>query len=294
MAKTMQLANYHAHSHFSDGRQGPEAYLKNAIHQQLKAYGFSDHAPIPIDNFGAMSMAQLQEYGTEIERLRELYGDQIQVYKSLEVDYIPNVINVTTPHIEAAKLDYKIGAVHFIDYLDNGRPWGFEGSAENFERGLQQIFGGDIQACVRRYYSLIREMVKDFCPDVVAHLDRIKRQNKGERYFSEQETWYREEVLNTLEEIAAKGVIMEINTKGYYRGDIEETYPGKWVLEIAKELQIPVHLSSDAHHPDDITKGFQHGVEILKSIGIQSTRIFLNHEWVEQSMEHSSAQLLEK
>ena len=287
----MQLANYHAHSHFSDGREGPEIYLQNAIQQGLKAYGFSDHAPIPIDNFGSMSTEQLEAYGAEIDRLKASFGDQLHIYKSLEVDFIPDVINITSPHIQEAKLDYTIGAVHFIDYLDNGRPWGFEGSAENFELGLNQVFGGDIKACIARYYSLIREMVQKFTPDIVAHVDRIKKQNKGERYFSESEKWYQAEVIQTLEVIAASKAVMEINTKGYYRGEIPDLYPDAWILEHAKAMDIPVHLSSDAHHPDDITKGFERGIEILKTVGIESTRLFLNGEWVDTSIEALSEQL---
>lgn len=287
----MQLANYHAHSHFSDGREGPEVYLQNAIQQGLKAYGFSDHAPIPIDNFGSMSIEQLEAYGAEIDRLKADFGDQINIYKSLEVDFIPDVININTKHIQEANLDYTIGAVHFIDYLDNGRPWGFEGSAENFELGLNQVFGGAIKACIARYYGLIREMVQKFTPDIIAHVDRIKKQNKGERYFAESEKWYQAEVIQTLEVIAASKAVMEINTKGYYRGEIPDLYPDAWILEHAKAMDIPVHLSSDAHHPDDITKGFERGIEILKTVGIESTRLFLNGEWVDTSIEALSEQL---
>lgn len=283
----MQLANYHAHSHFSDGREGPEDYLKNAIRQGLKAYGFADHAPVPIENFGIMSMQQLEGYGKEIERLKTAYGDQIQVYKSLEVDYIPNVISVDSPHIKAADLDYTVGAVHFVDTLENGRPWGFEGSLKGFEKGLKEAFGGDIKYCLSRYYALIRDMVQNHCPDVVAHLDRIKKQNKDNRFFSEKESWYQKEVLDTLEVIASSGAIMEINTKGYYNQETEDTYPGRWVLEAAKDMKIPLHLSSDAHHPDNITKGFDYGAGMLRSIGITSTRIFLDGEWVDEKLEHN-------
>lgn len=280
----MQLANYHAHSTFSDGRQSLETYIKTAIKQGLKAYGCSDHAPI-LSDFGNMSFQEMAMYFVEIDRLKALYGEKIQIYKSLEVDYIPNLINVNSNHVVKAKLDYTIGAVHFVDYFGDGTPWGFEGSQANFEKGLNEIFHGDIKTCIQRYYALIREMVTHHCPDVVAHLDRIKKLNFEDRYFSEKEKWYQEEVINTLEVIAQAGAIMEINTKGYYKGETLDTYPGKWVIEIANELRIPIHLSSDAHHPEDITKGFDYGVEMLKELEIYSTRIFLNGEWTEDSIE---------
>jgi histidinol-phosphatase (PHP family) len=284
----MQLANHHAHSHFSDGRLTPEDYLKNAISQNLLTYGFADHAPVPLDNFGAMTMAQLRDYLAEVDRLKEVYGHQIQVYKALEVDYIPEVINIHSPHIVAAELDYTVGAVHFVDRFENGRPWGFEASHENFQRGLDEIFEGDIRIAINRYYTMIREMITQHCPDVIAHLDRIKKLNKGDRYFSENDEWYRQEVLETLVLIAASGAVMEVNTKGFYKGEIDDTYPGKWVLQVARELNIPVHLSSDAHHPDDITKGFEYAGNILKSIGYRTTRIFLDGSWQEVALEPSA------
>jgi histidinol-phosphatase (PHP family) len=277
----MQLANHHAHSHFSDGRLSPEDYLKNAIDQELLLYGFSDHAPIPDAGFGAMDIQDLPNYLQEVDRLKEQYGDRIQIYKSLEVDYIPEMINVESQHIRDADLDYTIGAVHYVNFFDDGRPWGFEASSENFERGIREIFQGDVQAAMSRYYELIREMVLNFCPDVVAHLDRIKKLNKGDRFFSEKEGWYRNEVIQTLEVIAGSGTVMEVNTKSFYKKELEDTYPGKWVLEISREMGIPVNIGSDAHHPDDITKGFDHTSRLLREVGYTTTRIFLDGIWQE-------------
>lgn len=275
----MQLANHHAHSHFSDGKLTPEDYLQHAIAQNLLVYGFSDHAPIPGENFGAMAISQLPTYLDEIDRLKATYGKDIQVYRSLEVDFIPGVISVDSEHIREARLDYTVGAVHYVDRFADGYHWGFESSHEKFQRAVQEIFQGDIRAAVGRYYALVRDMLSNHRPDVVAHLDRIKKLNAGDRYFSEKSDWYRQEVMETLELVASTGVIMEINTKGFYRGEVDDTYPGRWVLAIARELNIPVHLSSDAHHPDDITKGFDHAGKVLQEIGYRTTRIFLDACW---------------
>ncbi|MEO1256682.1 MAG: hypothetical protein AAFY41_17605 [Bacteroidota bacterium] len=92
-------------------------------------------------------------------------------------------------------------------------------------------------------------------------------------------TNHQHQVLETLEAVKAAGCVMEINTKGYYKGEIEETYPGKWALARALELGIPVHLSSDAHDPQYITGGFDFGYTQLKDIGYESIRLFLNGEW---------------
>lgn len=276
----MQLANHHAHSHFSDGRLSPEEYIRQALAQNLTTYGFSDHAPIPGSSVGLMELEQQSQYLAEIERLQGLFGDRIQIYKGLEVDYIPGVISMASEHIQAAGLDYIIGAVHFVDQFADGQPWGFEGSAENFERGIQEIFQGDVQAAIERYYDLIQEMVKVYQPTIVAHLDRIKKRNENERYFSEKAPWYRKKLEETLEVIAASGSIMEVNTKGYYKGETAEPYPGRWAVAKAKEMGIPVHLGSDAHHPNDITKGFDFASSILEEVGYENIHILLDGGWV--------------
>jgi histidinol-phosphatase (PHP family) len=285
----MQLANHHAHSHFSDGRASAEAFLREAIDQGLLLYGFSDHAPIPLADVGLMAQSELAGYVSEIERLRATYGDRIQVYRGLEIDYIPDVINVHSEHLRYAALDYTIGAVHYVDYLDNGRPWGFESSHEQFAAGVQQIFGGKVRAAVERYYALIREMVKNHPPDVVAHLDRIKKLNTGNRYFRETASWYQDAVIETLETIAASGVIMEVNTKGFYKGETPEPYPGRWILQIARELDIPVHLSSDAHDPEHITGGFTKMARLLHEVGYSTTTLFLDGEWQEVELPRAAA-----
>lgn len=284
----MQFTNYHAHSHFSDGRGAPEAYLREAIRQNLVAYGFSDHAPILFDPsrpYVFMTLQKLSEYLAEVERLKEAYSSQIQVYKGLEVDYVPGVIDVNSEHIRNAGLDYTVGAIHFVDYMKDGRPWRFAASERFFVKGLEQIFNNDIQACVRRYYCLIREMAQRRPPDIVAHLDLIKKMNLGERYFSERSLWYREEVMKTLEIIAKAGLILEVNTQAHYKHGLGDTYPSKWILKAANELGVPFQLASDAHRPEDITKGIFHAAHTLYNLGVETITIFLDGAWVNRRLE---------
>jgi histidinol-phosphatase (PHP family) len=122
-------------------------------------------------------------------------------------------------------------------------------------------------------------MVMEGTPDVLAHLDRIKKLNSGNRYFNEKEKWYRDEVIRTLEVVANKGCIVEVNTKGFYYGDIEDTYPSKWILQIANDLGIGTHLASDAHHPDHIRSGFGFGLKQLQSVGYRKTMVIIDHYW---------------
>jgi histidinol-phosphatase (PHP family) len=266
--------NHHAHTRFSDGLGTPEEYVQRAIARDMSGYGFSDHAPIPIAGIGSMEMNELTDYVAETERLRTTYADRIALYRSLEVDYIPGVMNVNSDHILAADLDYTVGAVHYVDYLPEGRPWSFQQPNPTFERGIATIFGGDVRAMVERYYALVREMVETHPPDVVAHLDRIKRRNLNGSYWDEHAGWYVEAVEQTLAAIAAAGVILEVNTRGIYLEHTVDPYPSFWIVERARERGIPLQVNSDAHRSEHIVGAFDRVYARLREMGVEETRVF--------------------
>ena len=51
----MQYSNYHSHCDFCDGRSFPEDFVKFAIRNGFRAYGFSSHSPLPFETFWNMS-----------------------------------------------------------------------------------------------------------------------------------------------------------------------------------------------------------------------------------------------
>lgn len=275
----MNWTNYHSHTEFSDGKGKPKKYAKRAAAMGLQAYGFSDHAPFPLPCEWAMKASDLKKYIKSIKELKKEFKDQLEIYTSLEVDYIPDVISINSEAIKELPLDYTIGSVHYVDQFADGTPWCIDGPNSVFKMGLNQLFEGDIRMAVHRYYQLVREMVSVACPTIIGHLDRIKRNNKEERYFSEEKKWYRKEVKKTLETIAQSDAIMEVNTKGYYKKRHDEAYPSTWILELSREMNIPVHIASDAHHPDDIVAGFEFARKELLKVGYKEVRILLNDKW---------------
>jgi len=56
-------------------------------------------------------------------------------------------------------------------------------TAEELARGLREVYVGDVQAMVRAYYERVQMMVKQDPPDIIGHLDLIKKLNKGNRFF---------------------------------------------------------------------------------------------------------------
>ena len=79
--------------------------------------------------------------------------------------------------------------------------------------------------------------------------------------------------------IAASKAILEVNTKDFGSREKSEPYPSKWMLEIAHELDISVHLGSDAHHPTKITNGFEAASQLLQEIGYKSSQVLYDGQW---------------
>jgi histidinol phosphatase-like PHP family hydrolase len=151
-----------------------------------------------------------------------------------------------------------------------------------------QIFGDDIRATIGRYYGLIREMVSIMKPDIV---DRFHRNNPDQALFHEQEPWYVREIERTLEVIAGSGSILEINTKMHHADRRTSFNPSQGIIRMARNLQIPVHLSSDAHHPDDHFQSFEQAAEFLLSIGYNKVKVLLEGSWQDVPLTRKGLQL---
>ncbi len=273
----MPYTNYHGHCHYCDGKEAPEAYVRAAVEQQMPSYGFSSHAPLPYGLPWPMAPGQLLGYQQEVAALKAQYADQVTIYCGLEVDYIPGVIGPKGMRTQAA-LDYTIGSVHFVDFFDNGQPWEIDGSYQVFQRGLHDIFNDDIRLAIERYYALIKEMVEKEPPDMVGHLDKIKIQSRAGAYFGEQNGWYRQAVLKTLDAIAQRALMVEVNTRGVYKKK-SELYPSPWILARMREREIPIVLNSDAHHPREIATFFPEAVAQLTELGYTTVQQLQGDEW---------------
>ncbi len=287
----MSWTNYHSHCHYCDGKMSPEENLLAAVEQGVKIYGFSSHCPVPFENKWSINREKLPDYLEEIEELKKKFAEQIEVYKSMEIDYIPGIISPVSDIIQQSKLDYTLGSVHFANQFDDGRYWEIDSTTPKFKLGVEEIYKGDVQKAVVDYYERIRMMVREARPDIVGHLDKIKIHNSNEYFFDEEDSWYKNEVNKTLEEIKSAGSIIEVNTRGMYKKLVEEPYPGKSILREIKEMNIPICLNSDSHQPDDITKKFPETAELLYSIGFQKMRILHQGEWVDMEFDKNGLKI---
>ncbi len=268
-------SNFHTHSRYCDGKGKLLDYRLKAKDSGVFCLGFSSHAPLPFPCNWSMKPDLLPGYLSEIEELQQTNQD-LNVYKGLEIDFIPSVIS---PNDFKDQLDYTIGSIHFVDSFPDGRHWEIDGAHSLFLDGLKSIFNHNIRAAITRYYELTRQMIATSGPTLVGHLDKIKIQNQANVLFSESDSWYREEIAKTLDLILEAGCIVEVNTRGLYQKKSQTPYPSPWILELVLKRKIPITLSSDAHHPEDLINQFPETALLLRSLGFKKLSTLVEGSW---------------
>lgn len=278
------MHNYHTHSRFSDGSAEPVEYVKEALLQGFTSLGFSEHSVLPFENTFALKPEDESLYCNTILKLREQYSDQLQLLLSLEADFIPGVSEPFRSSKARLSLDYLIGSVHLVQNPE-GELWFIDGPRrETYDEGLNQFFDGDIRKGVTAYWHQINQMLEEEAFDIIGHLDKIKMHNQN-RWFREDEPWYIDLVNETLNLIREKQVIVEVNTRGIYKGRSPHLFPGEYILRRLSKLNIPVMLSSDAHHPSELSMYFKEAREIMKRSGISSLTYYDAPGWQQKGIE---------
>lgn len=273
------LANYHTHNHFCDGKEAPEKYVKKAIELGFKALGFSSHAPVLFENDYSILPEKLGDYCLEIECLKKDYSEKIDLFLALEADYIPNKTRDFSYFRKECKLDYIIGAIHLVAHPTSGEIWFIEGGEQaKWDRGLEEVFGGDIQAGVKAFYHQTNEMIESQKPEILGHFDKIKMHNKN-RFFLQEDGWYQNLIQEGLQLIKEKDLVMEINTRGLYKGRFDELFPGISIFQKAQEMGIPLMLNTDAHHPSELLGYYPEAMAIIKNAGIMELWHYSKKGW---------------
>ena len=273
--------NYHTHTHHCDGNGEPYEYAEAALRKGMSGLGFSGHNVVPFPTDWTMPAERLESYLSEIREVREHYRGALDVFLGIEADFIPGMISPVHPAISGLGLDFVIGSVHFVGPSDGDHAWTVDGPREEMDAALRDGFGGDARRLVERYYALVALMAETAAPDIIAHFDVVKKNNRDGRLFSEEDPWYRAAVRRALEAIRGSKSILEINTGGVVRNTSGAFYPSPWILAEAQRMNIPVVVSSDAHRPENLDGMFPEAVQILRDAGYRSQRQLTRSGWID-------------
>ncbi len=252
-------ADYHMHTPLCCHAVGrPVDYAAHALRVGLKEIGFSDHSPMPRDDFDdwRMKSSELDEY-VEMVREAQRAFPQLRIKLGLEVDYIPGHEDWIRDLAKRHAWDYFIGSVH---YLDGG--WDIDNPKK-----LSQWKQHDPNEVWELYAARLTQAAASGLFEFIGHIDLAK---KFCIYPTKPLVPMFAEFLKTA---AARGVAIEINTAGL-RKDCREIYPSQTLLEAASAAGVKIVFGSDAHSPEEVGMNFSEALRSAAAAGFLETHQF--------------------
>jgi histidinol-phosphatase (PHP family) len=255
--RTKIFADYHMHTVRCGHAGGTmEEYVEAAIARGLLEVGFSDHIPwywMPPerrDPESAMAMEELDEYVHDVHRLRERYPE-IPIRLGIEADFIPGREEELARLLARYEWDYVIGSCHFIG------DWPFDD--DRYIAGFQKW---DLGQLYDRFWDLEIAAARTGLFDIMAHLDLIKKFGHRPPAGYDLQRAYRR-VADAMAEI---GVVVELSVAGT-RKPVGEYYPHPDLLRLCRERGVDLVISSDAHHPAEVGRGFDAALAVARGAG---------------------------
>ena len=244
--------DYHMHTPLCRHAVGePTEYAARALELGFKEIGFSDHAPMPVEDFDdwRMPARSLDQYVEKVQRARR-ENPTLRILMALEVDFIPGyeewIKDISARH----PWDYLIGSVHYV------AP-GFD--IDNPTK-LSQWRKHDPYEVWSLYFERLTQAAESGFFQIIGHADLPKKFN----ILPKRDTMPL--VENFLKAAARKGVAMEINTSGL-RKECKEMYPSPAIVRAAQLHGVPLTFGSDAHAPGELGLNFKEAVELAKASG---------------------------
>ena len=268
--------NYHTHCDFCDGKAPMEMFVQEAIKQGMTSYGVSSHAPFPFPNEWCLAPEKVDDYIAEFHRLKEKYGERIDLYLGLEIDYLNDELSPAGEYYKKLPLDYRIGSVHFV-IADDGTPVDTDGNPERFISYVNTYFQGNIIEVVIRFFEQNMKMIEQGGFDFMGHPDKISFNGSHYDVSLLEQKWYDDIVQDYYRYIASKKILIEVNTKAWERNRF--LYPNLRYFKLLNSLHIPVVVNADTHVPEAVNSGRDDALKALLESGYNSVYQIVDGDW---------------
>jgi histidinol-phosphatase (PHP family) len=235
-------------------RGEPVDYAQRALEVGLSEIGFSDHSPMPRDDFDDWRMfnRQLDEY---VEKVRQAQREfpQLTIRLALEVDYLPGqedwIRDLATRH----PWDYFIGSVHYVS-----EDWAIDNPNKLSEWKKRDLF--EVWSI---YFDWLTRAAETGLFQIIGHADLPKK--FGHRPTRDCTPLYERFLTAAKKHDCA----IELNTAGL-RKDCKEIYPSRQILELALQKGVSITFGSDAHQPEEVGMNFTEAIQLARSVGYEA------------------------
>ena len=259
------MNNYHTHTYRCKHASGdvPD-YVEAARAAGLGRLGFSDHVPLPDGRWPAnrMGMEELPGYLGAVRQARRAEEGRrdrpLDILLGLECEWSPDYDTYLRDELLGeAGVDYLVSGTHF--YLQDG----------GWEDAAAIVSAPGLAAYARHLERSLESGLFSF----VAHPDLFCM---GYLAWDGNAQACARDVLAAA---AASGLPVEINGYGMRkpkvpgRGGARFPYPHESFWDLARDYDIRVILSSDAHRPVDVAAGLGEGRAMAETRGLSLAEI---------------------
>lgn len=245
--------------------------LDAAVAARMAVFGVSEHAPRSADHllyvdelrmgWDTTRLARMfDDYCREVEALAAEYADRLTVLRGFEIEIAPG--DTWLDEMTALRdrgFDFVVGSVHHVDDIL------IDGPLDQFERALAGR--GGLEPLAIAYYDAVADMVTRFRPDVVGHLDLVRK--NGRHYGPCETPAVRRAALRALDAVEAAGCILDLNVAALRKG-LPTPYPDRWLVAEAARRGVPFCFGDDSHGPDQVGTGLDAGRRYLLECGVPS------------------------
>lgn len=251
--------------------------VQAALEAGFTTYGLSEHCPrYQVEHLypeeRGLAPAELEStfrrYARSALELRARYEGQLELLVGFETEALP-VADWAEKMLalrRSAPFDYIVGSVHSV-----GDTW-IDLNAETSERAARECGGWEPLRCA--YFDRLAQLVHTLRPEVVGHVDLIRRFEAPDFRFSPLALQHAERVL---EAARACGAALEVNAAPARRG-FGPVYPGPQVLARACAMQVAVTLGDDSHGPEGVGVGLDACLEAIARAGYREVHYLTRRE----------------
>jgi len=266
----MILMDLHVHpTPWQNGGQGYRTCVESAIQNQVSILGFAEHGPAchPHPKYRGLEPAEIEPYLLEVQKLKEEYRDQIQIFCGLELDYMPAKLDYYLKLKRGYPFDYFLASVHLIDDWHVDDPDSLPKSKHR---------NADPPTLYWLYYQQVMAAADTGLFHALAHLDYLRRSLPHPP--AHPPGFARDLFAEVASEIAASGIAVEINTRGMFIPSSAEFHPTVPFLQQLIRAGVQFTLGSDAHEASRVGDALPWARSLLRDLGVEDLCYFRNGE----------------
>lgn len=269
----MKFQSLHNHTTYSDGACTVAEMTRAAIGLGFSAIGFSEHGWTPYDGINCIAAGNAGAFMAGVRAAARDFAGKIEVYLGFESD--------AWHPVPKEGLDYTILSSHYIFNPETCEHYSIDYREDMYDKSVNLVCGGDVRRFAAKYFADFLVAIRDYKPDIIGHIDLIRKMNHSLHYFDERDEWYRRLLDKTAEAVAGTGCIVEVNTGGIKRAGLPEPYPSRDFIGRLHRRGARFCLSSDAHDAESLDYWYTEARLLLLDCGVKKITNLLGGRFVE-------------